>query len=1071
MNLFSKYKNLGKKQKYFLWAGIFFIFYTLFGFFILPQILHKIAVDKFSSALGRSVSIQKIKFNPYSLYLNVQNFNIKEKKSDATFFSFDNLFINIQINSIFNLGPVIKEIKIDGLFLNTIRYKNQKYNFSDLINQPSNKESHINEKDNRQSKTLNFAVSNIILKNGKVIIHDQVKNKTHTFSKMEIGIPFISNSDTDMDIFVTPHFSVNFNGSPLAIKAKTKPFIKSKTTQMSLDFKNIDLKTYYDYIPLKTNMQLKHGSMDMSLSIGFSQVKDQKSLPEIFLSGTLGIYNLKIIDLKDNPVFKIDKFNISLDRSDILKGDINFNDISLISPNISLLLNNSDQLNIYRLFSAPSKKDSVKPEEKAMEFAINCKKFSIKNALVTLNDLKGKQDIFSLQNFVVKDAQADTKTRLINIKNISSTNANCNVFRIRDNRINFQALAPSKSKGQTNLGSDQKDSDSWNIQISDMQIKKYSLLAKDIISKDKGLILIDNINLHTKMLSTLPKEKTKTDLSFNLNKKGNVDIAGEIEINPLKADLSLKVNKINLNEFQPFVDQYLNLVLSSGDFSSSGQITIKSLDKNQLKANYQGSLDIKNFLLVDNKRLKPVLKLKAIGIKGMDISLSPVAAKIQTIKIIKPLANIKTDSKGVINLTKIVKTSKSKKSPSSPVAIRINKMIIENGQVRFNDKSVKPNFKTKLTKINVKVLGLDSKEKIKSDINMDMIVNNHTPIKIKGKINPLKKDLFCDMDVKCSNMDLGYLTPYSGKFAGYKIQKGKLSLNLKYFIDKQKIDSKNNIFLDQFEFGEKVKSKDAINAPMNLAVSLLKDPMGKITLDLPVKGDLNDPQFSVGGIIVKMIINLLTKAATAPFSLLGAMFGGGEDLNIIAFDPGAFNITPLASKKVETLIKALTQRPGLNLEITGYVNLNKDKTALIDKKFNLVLKEEKLKSLIKQGSKDVDINHIILSESDEDYEIYLKSVFEKIESKALENNDSEITPNQIIKAIKATIQVNEDELRELARARALTIKDAILNDKGIDPGRIFIVEAKTLEPGISKNPGQKNKTKAIESGKVIMALK
>ena len=1114
MNIFSIYRALGKWQKLGLWTGLFFIFYTIFGFFILPKIIHKVSVDKLTQTLERKVSIEKIKFNPYSLFLTIEKFNINEKNSDQPFFSFDDLKINLQTASIFKLGPVIKEVNINGLFINATRHKDQTYNFSDLI-PDSSIDKNKDTDDPEPSKPLKFSVSNIVLNNGTIIINDLLKNKTHNFSEMQIGIPFISNLDTHTDIFVTPHFSVNFNGSPIAIEAESKPFMASQTTNMVLDLKGIDLKTYYDYLPVKTNMDLKNGSMDLSCSIEFSQGDTKKSLPQIFLSGQLKLFNLKIDDLKRSPVFNMGEFSLSLTRSEILKGEVNIADVIVSTPNISLSLDNSNKLNIFNLLpesnldqkalNEKNNQDSVQKDPIAL--LLNCQKLTINNSLVTLRDISGKKDIFSLKNFVVEDTKLETKTRMVNIGMVSSHSASLNVYRLNNNGINLEALLPP-AKEKTDPKSDTVKDAVWNVNIENLGIKQYSIFAKDIISKDKGTIQLENIIINAKGFSTLPETNAESDLSFEVNKKGKVNISGEMGINPLNAKLDLIVDQLNLDDFQPFVSEYLNLILSDGKFSTTGKFSMVKPKETPIKAGYKGNLDIKNFHIVDSKKAKTLIKMNNFGVQGMDLAMSPISASINSVKISKPLINIAIASDGSLNLAKVMKdsdadtdkTEQSKekeaeqiekpKEPSIPV--NIGQIIMEKGQIRFIDKSVTPNFKTNLTNINTKIAGLSSEEAIRSDINIRAIVNNHTPVEIKGKINPLKKDLFLDMAVALTDMDLGYLAPYSGKYAGYKIQKGKLSLDLKYLIDERKINSENNVFLDQFDFGEKVDSEDAIKAPMRLAVSLLKDPMGRISLDIPVKGDLDDPKFSVGGIIIKVVINLLTKAATAPFALLGAMFGGGEDLNVIAFDPGSFDITSTGTKKVETLIKALTQRPGLNLEIAGYVNIEKDQPALIDKKLEQRLKEEKLKIMLGQGSQGIPVEEIIFT--DEEYDLFLKIVFDQTDegillteqinqqkpeieddettdsedTETVEGQELEITRDQMIDIIKKTIQVTDDELKYLANDRALTIKGAILANKNIDPKRIFIIEAETLEPEQSEEAG---KSKVIESGSVIMTLK
>ena len=189
--------------------------------------------------------------------------------------------------------------------------------------------------------------------------------------------------------------------------------------------------------------------------------------------------------------------------------------------------------------------------------------------------------------------------------------------------------------------------------------------------------------------------------------------------------------------------------------------------------------------------------------------------------------------------------------------------------------------------------------------------NDYVPLEIVGKINPWKEHFYIDLTASFRNFELSPLSPYSGKYAGYTIDKGQLLFDLKYLIVQKKLESRNRIFLDQFTFGEKVESPDAVKLPVRLAVSLLKDRQGRIDLDIPVTGNIDDPKFSIWGIVRKIIRNILVKAATSPFALLGSLFGGGEDLSYIEFDYGKPGLNERAMKKLETLTKALHERPAI----------------------------------------------------------------------------------------------------------------------------------------------------------------
>ena len=216
------------------------------------------------------------------------------------------------------------------------------------------------------------------------------------------------------------------------------------------------------------------------------------------------------------------------------------------------------------------------------------------------------------------------------------------------------------------------------------------------------------------------------------------------------------------------------------------------------------------------------------------------------------------------------------------------------------------------------------------------------------------------MDLKASfkDMELSSAAPYFDKYIGYTVEKGKLSFDVQYLIEKRKLDSKNTIFVDQLTLGNRVESPDATKLPVKLAIALLKDRSGQIKLDIPVTGSLDDPQFSIWRIVLKVIMNLLTKAATAPFALIGSLFGGGEDLGYVEFDYGSTTSTDANLKKVDDLAKALQDRPSLNLDITGHVDMERDRESLKQYLLQKKVKAQKLKDLLKKSTTNIAVDDV-----------------------------------------------------------------------------------------------------------------
>jgi hypothetical protein len=270
---------------------------------------------------------------------------------------------------------------------------------------------------------------------------------------------------------------------------------------------------------------------------------------------------------------------------------------------------------------------------------------------------------------------------------------------------------------------------------------------------------------------------------------------------------------------------------------------------------------------------------------------------------------------------------------------------------------------------------------------------------------------------------------------------------LKYLIDKKKLDSQNNIFLDQFNLGDRVESPHATKLPVKLAIALLKNRKGEIKLDIPVTGSLDDPKFSIGKIILQVLINLISKAATSPFSLLGAVLGGGEELSYVEFDYGSTALTEPNAKKLETLVKALHDRSSLKMDIEGHVDMEKDREGLKQYLFNKKLKAQKLNEMVKKGQTVIPVDEVNIEPPE--YGKYLKMAYkgEKFpKPKNILGMAKDLPVPEMEKLILTHIEVKEGDLRMLASQRAMKVKDAIIKSGQVEPERVFILEPKSLAP-------------------------
>ena len=281
--------------------------------------------------------------------------------------------------------------------------------------------------------------------------------------------------------------------------------------------------------------------------------------------------------------------------------------------------------------------------------------------------------------------------------------------------------------------------------------------------------------------------------------------------------------------------------------------------------------------------------------------------------------------------------------------ITIRKVTLQGGKVRYTDNFIKPNYSANLMDLGGAVTGLSSDPSSSANVDLHGEVNS-APLAIAGRINPLKGNLSLDLKANVRGMELAPLSPYSGRYVGYGIDKGKLSFEVAYQVEDRKLTAQNRLILDQLRFGNKIDSPSATTLPVRFAVALLQDRNGVIDVNLPIDGSLDDPQFSMGGIIAKAILNILTKAVTQPFALLGSLFGGGgEEMSALEFDPGHFAIPPASEAKLTSLAKALIERPALTLEITGRTDPEADHAGLQRAAIDRKVRALKSKDLLARG--------------------------------------------------------------------------------------------------------------------------
>ncbi|MDA8083251.1 MAG: DUF748 domain-containing protein [Nitrospiraceae bacterium] len=683
-----------------------------------------------------------------------------------------------------------------------------------------------------------------------------------------------------------------------------------------------------------------------------------------------------------------------------------------------------------------------------------------------------KEAFLRIPSVSLRETGVDLAKKELVIGIISTQKGLLSVKRTADGRLNLENLVPP-TPAQAGKETPEKVKKAeaekpWQVQVKDLSLEGYTVKGEDLVPSEPVEMTVDRIRIKGKNISTAKNSRGRVSLSLVLNRKGTLSTSGTVTVNPPSGNLKLKAKDLDIVPFQPYFTDRVKIILTGAALSADGTLAVSYSKEGGPKVSYKGEASCTNFTSLDKANADDFLKWESLHFSGIDAGYNPLSVTIQEIALTDFYSRLIINQDGSLNVQGIVEEETPKtvapapadatvtaagNTGAAPEADRANKVKIENitlqgGTINFSDRHIEPNYSANLVEMGGRVSGLSSEESTLGDIDLKGKLDNYAPLEITGKLNPLRKDLYVDLKVDFRDMDLSPVTPYSGRYVGYTIQKGKLSLNLRYLIVKKKLDSQNNIFLDQFTLGDKVDSPEATKLPVKLAIALLKNRKGEIKLDIPVTGRIDDPKFSVGRIVLKIIVNLLVKAATSPFALLGAIFGGGgEELSYIDFDYGSVAITPEGEKKIDKLVQALSDRPALKLEITGHVDVEKDKEGLRDLFFNRKLRAQKIKEMAKEGLPPVPVDEVKIGA--DEYPKYLKMTYKQERFPKPRNIigiAKDLPPAEMEKLMLTHIEVKDDDLRQLASQRALAVKDQILKRKQVEPERIFLVEPKTLAP-------------------------
>ncbi len=977
------------KKKWLLIAAIVVLLITLYGlagFLLAPRLIRSAMMEDIPKSLpGITPAVGDIHFNPFLLQVEIKDFSLADPAGEKLL-GFGSFFVDFELSSLWHRAYSFANIDLSKPFVNAVTAKDGRINLAQL-KPPATPPKPETQKDDSVPA---LRIGSFRVSDGLVSYEDRAHPSDFATRLEPINF--------ELHDFTTGVEGGQFTftgSSKLGERVEWHGHVSVQPIESDGEFQidGLQAHTLWEYLEDRLNFLVNSGSIDLHATYNFA--------------------------LRDAVDLKVDVSQIAVSDLAVRARDADVDWVTL-------------------------------PQLLVGKTSLDLAKQSVQVDSLTLNGLK-----------LVTWLEADGSLNLMKLA--ATPGAPAPGASASASAAMAVSPAPAIAAPAANAPAAPGATAPWNVHLHEFTLRGASISAEDRGTKPAARVTLAPLSVTMADASLDLAKPVHLKLDTHINESGSLSMEGEITPKPFNADLSLKLADIGLAALQPYIAQRTSMTLLSGALSADTKVHYGS---GKPAVGFSGNLQIANLHTVDNALHDDFINWDLLDVRGLQYQHDPDRLAIDWVSAKKMYARVIIEPDSSLNVTRVLAgpggatvaapaapgTHKAAASATAaaaaPLPMSIKKVSLEAGEADFADLSVMPNFSTGIQNLHGSVLGISSTPNSRAKIDLHGQVDAFSPVTVTGEANLIGVPLYADLALTFHNIALATFNPYSGKFAGYNISKGKLNTDLHYKVDGRKLDAQHHIVVEQLEFGDKTESKQAVSLPLKLAVSLLKNREGVIELDLPVNGSLDDPQFKLAPIIWKVFVNILEKAVTAPFALLGSLFGGGPDLQFIDFEPGAADLDSTAMAKAQALLKALSDRPQLKVDVPIGVVEALDRPLLIDAQLKSQLHEAQAAAAAHKKSISATAP---FEQLDPGAQLdILSQVYQKDLGAEPKYPDSvnAVKAKPDLKAAKIAyltgelrdhITVGKKELTALGQQRAANLQSLLLKDAQIDPERVFLV--------------------------------
>lgn len=1046
----------------------------------LPIVLRSKILAIIEQQTSRKASLEKVQFTLLPLSIKLQKFSIQEADGKP-FAGFDSFYVTVNAwQSVKQRVFVIDKLAIVKPIVRLIKEKNGNYNINSLFKSQAN----------NQQDTPFFPVNIglLSLSDGKLEWEDQPSKET--IQPINLSIENLSTAvnkkcQLSLQLSLSSGGQLNWQGeaslNPLLsnghieLNALKLPQLLAVSLPKSIAFSlngdalfNTDY--HVSYVDQHLNVTADKAKMELH-DFQYTE-KDQNPIliktPE-FIHET----DLKITYADNAWLFTANKSKVNL-------RDFEFSQLMPTKTLIKVpkLAHETDVKISYahdtwQFFVNNTKvelRDSqlaysditLKVPETALETAIdirlvddkvlvNTKQGKLNSHGVQLFEKNQDKSLIDIANLALNGVDFTLNEQQLAIESVLAKDADFRTWLSPKGICNYQTLfTPAKTTPV--ISTTKSTSTPLAIKINTIELTNFGTTFEDKTQVKPVMVTLKPIDFKLTAYSNKTGVKLPFQLTVGINKTGSIQVNGDTVFEPFATNLSINAKAINLEPFQSYLEKIAHLDIIDGQLTTTGKLAVTMPDNQPLELKFTGDSSISQLITRDQKFHKDFITWKTLTLKALSVDLQKDSYTADALIIDKPYTRVTIKKDKSVNFSDIFisdpEPSKTpiKASVQHPAYFKLANIQIIDGSSDFADNSLILPFAAQIKSLDGGASDISSDQKSTIKLSLKGNAYDLSPVDIDGHISPYLGNY--DLNLNFKGMPMPLISPYMVQFAGYKVEKGKLTLGLKYKVVNEELTASNSILIDQFELGEKVDNPKAVSLPLEFAVALLKDSDGKIKIDVPITGSLNNPQFDMGAIIADALKNTLSKIISSPFRAIASLADSEEDMSTISFKAGNAILDKTQQEKLAVLAKILKERPVLILDIKGTAFQTQDWPAMREAALYDKLKKIRADEINKQANIKTVAEYIKLSDSD--YKRLLAELFiekfpqmakksllgtpELIDSKA--GDFYEVAKQQLSTALKR----EQPRLKKLAAQRAQAIASYLVQKSGVNNEQVFILD-------------------------------